>query len=407
MKMQQRGYELALTSSLHQVSLQAYVVAAKICHCGLKNAASMTRLPIWRENQVSAACVGYYINRSSTVPPSPMTICIFSGKGHLLSLITNSYHPLFRSIPYQVVTFIPIGVGGFNSNSNHKAFEAHDAIKSNIQVGFSKLPDAGSPMHINILREWIQDCDTHQCLGSPDTRFLPTRLLDVGDDIEKCSRLICDTSELPKTVKYLALSHRWGSYPEPGEPGPLKGKTICLYARNMVMLKEGINDSDFPPKYQDAITVARQLKVHYIWIDSLCVIQQDKSDPLDKDKGKDWANEAERMEQVFRSAYATIAACCANSPAEHFFKRRPERQCVTMQADNAFYYLCNAIDNFSEDVEQGELAKRGWVLQERALSRRTIYFTEKQTYWECGEGVRCETLTKTKKYERIMALERF
>lgn len=173
------------------------------------------------------------------------------------------------------------------------------------------------------------------------------------------------------------------------------------------MLKQGIDDTDFPPKYQDAITVARQLKVRYIWIDALCVIQQDKSDPQDKDKGKDWANEAERMEQVFRSAYATIAACCANSPAENFLKRRPERQCVTMQADNAFYYLCNAIDNFSEDVEQGELAKRGWVLQERALSRRTIYFTEKQTYWECGEGVRCETLTKTKKYERIMALERF
>jgi hypothetical protein len=60
------------------------------------------------------------------------------------------------------------------------------------------------------------------------------------------------------------------------------------------------------------------------------------------------------------------------------------------------YFLCDAIDNFDLDVDQGELNKRGWVLQERALSRRTIYFTEKQTYWECGGGVRCETLTKMK-----------
>jgi len=47
-------------------------------------------------------------------------------------------------------------------------------------------------------------------------------------------------------------------------------------------------------------------------------------------------------------------------------------------------------------VDQGELNKRGWVLQERALSRRTVYFAEKQSYWECGRGVRCETLTRMK-----------
>jgi hypothetical protein len=68
-----------------------------------------------------------------------------------------------------------------------------------------------------------------------------------------------------------------------------------------------------------------------------------------------------------------------------------------MKADEALYYLCDAIDDFSGDVEQGELNKRGWVFQERALSRRTIYFAEKQTYWECGKGVRCETLKKTSK----------
>jgi hypothetical protein len=149
--------------------------------------------------------------------------------------------------------------------------------------------------------------------------------------------------------------------------------------------------------YQDAITIARELKVQYLWIDSLCIIQHDKSDPHDNDKGKDWKKESESMERVFRSAYATIASSCASSPAEHFFKTRPERPCVTMKRGNALYYMCDAIDNFSGDVEWGELNKRGWVLQERALSRRTIYFTEKQTYWECGEGVRCETLTKAKK----------
>jgi hypothetical protein len=48
-------------------------------------------------------------------------------------------------------------------------------------------------------------------------------------------------------------------------------------------------------------------------------------------------------------------------------------------------------------VELGDLNKRGWVFQERALSRRTMYFTKTQVYWECGKGVQCETLTKMSK----------
>ncbi|KAI8711169.1 Protein kinase domain-containing protein [Fusarium sp. LHS14.1] len=272
----------------------------------------------------------------------------------------------------------------------------HNSLNDDVQLGFPELPDAGSPTHIEVLREWIRDCDTHQCLHSQDEPFLPTRLLDVEEHGMKRSRLICDTTTLPKNAKYLALSHRWGSHPKPGVPDPLKGKIVCTYAKNINTLKQGIDAADLPSTYQDGITVARELGVQFIWIDSLCIIQQDKSDRLDKDKGDDWKREAEQMERVFRSAYASIAASCASSPAEPFLKSRPERQCVKMQTGNTPYYLCDTIDDFSEDVEQGELNKRGWVLQERALSRRTIYFTEKQTYWECGEGVRCETLTKTK-----------
>ncbi|GKT64292.1 TOL-like protein [Colletotrichum tofieldiae] len=80
--------------------------------------------------------------------------------------------------------------------------------------------------------------------------------------------------------------------------------------------------------------------------------------------------------------------------------------------DGAQFHVCEVIDNFDLDVEQGELNKRAWVLQERALSRRTIHFAHNQTYWECGEGIRCETFTKTEKqlqhyqglYERYSAL---
>lgn len=92
--------------------------------------------------------------------------------------------------------------------------------------------------------------------------------------------------------------------------------------------------------------------MQYLLIDSLCIIQEDKSNPFDKDKGQDFKKEAERMERVFRSAYATLAACCASSSAEPFLKPRRARPCVTMQAGEALYYLCDAINDFSGDVEQ-------------------------------------------------------
>ncbi|KAK8006879.1 calcofluor white hypersensitive protein [Apiospora arundinis] len=57
-------------------------------------------------------------------------------------------------------------------------------------------------------------------------------------------------------------------------------------------------------------------------------------------------------------------------------------------------YVCPAIDDFHRDVELAELNQRGWVLQERALSRRSVHFTSTQMYWECGRGVHCETMAR-------------
>jgi hypothetical protein len=66
--------------------------------------------------------------------------------------------------------------------------------------------------------------------------------------------------------------------------------------------------------------------------------------------------------------------------------------------DKAPFFICENIDDFDRHVLNGHLNKRGWVLQEHALAHRTIFFTEHQTYFECGDGVRCETLTKMSKY---------
>ncbi|KAF1957936.1 HET-domain-containing protein [Byssothecium circinans] len=235
-----------------------------------------------------------------------------------------------------------------------------ELVSPNIQIGFPKLPEPGSLTHTKILAEWIRSCDQgreHHCY-SKENSFLPTRVLEVGNRDSRTVRLFCDTRSYTMPRKYLALSHQWGA--------PNQHRKFCTYKNNVESFKQGIDIDEFPQTFQDAIAVTRGLEVPYLWIDSLCIIQDDDDD---------WDRESKLMEQVYSSSYGTIAASCARGTEDGFLKPHPERHA---------------------HVDQGELNSRGWVLQERALSRRTIYFTENQSYWECGEGVRCETLTKMK-----------
>lgn len=238
------------------------------------------------------------------------------------------------------------------------------------------LPKAGSLTQFELIRLWLRNCNEgflHKCKPRLDVK-LPTRVIDVGVDDSSNIRL-CEQEE-GKDTRYIALSHRWG--------------------RNMFKtLLENINDRKMfiqheclPRNFQHAIAVTRALNIRYLWIDSICIIQDDPND---------WKRESALMEEVFSSAYCTIAA--TNAPYDGLLNDRTNRTCVRLK--NPTYnpiFICEYIDDFDGDVQKAELNKRGWVFQERVLSRRTIYFTKHQVYWECGESIRCETLTKMQKY---------
>jgi hypothetical protein len=142
--------------------------------------------------------------------------------------------------------------------------------------------------------------------------------------------------------------------------------------------------------FQHAVVATRELGLEYLWIDSLCIIQGPDGD---------FDAEAKRMEDVFSSAFCVIAASSAHGQNDGFLDRQVRHPgCLTFeQRGMPPIYVSRFIDDFSTDVLQAPLSQRGWVLQERVLARRTFYFTERQTYWECGRGVRCETLTRMDK----------
>jgi len=170
---------------------------------------------------------------------------------------------------------------------------------------------------------------------------------------------------------YTALSHRWGADDH---------KYRTTRANFEARCKE-IKFNELPLTFQNAIDVTRKLGVQYLWIDSICIIQ---------DSCEDVRQECSRMEEVYALAYCTLAATSAKDCNKGFFRNDND---ASLGPDDRYESLCirKLDENFARDVEQAELNQRGWVFQERALSRRIIHFAGTQTYWECGNMVSCES----------------
>jgi serine/threonine protein kinase len=266
------------------------------------------------------------------------------------------------------------------------------------QIGFPELPEPGTDAFFGILGMWLEDCDTthkdpknqdRNCAGIPKQR-LPTRLIDVGNLERPVLRLVeTQVENLKLEEEYIALSHPWGDTSKYSSFSTLRKDSGEGARHEIDTFKKAIPYERLPATFRDAVICTRRLKIRYLWIDSICIIQGDDGD---------FTDEAKRMEDVFSGAYCVLAASRANDQRDGFLGKRTQRKFITLQpGDDEQLFVCEPIDNFNKDVIQGSLNKRGWVLQERALARRTIYFTQTQTYFECGCGVRCETLAKMHK----------
>jgi hypothetical protein len=231
-----------------------------------------------------------------------------------------------------------------------------------------------------LVNNWLHGCLSNHASCSIHylEQKLPTRLVAVGStDVDLRLTL---TANLPGDTPYLTLSHCWGG---------LEFK--MLLSDNLRSLLQHIPADEFLTKtFHDAITITRRLGFKYIWIDSLCIIQNDNND---------WEREAALMGNVYGGSSLNLAAVDApNGDVGCFFHRYSTNvEACKIQISNfesrSARETWNCVPkrfwpNLTLDTVLG---CRGWVFQETVLAPRTLYLGSRQLAWGCRKTEACET----------------
>ncbi|KAF5675368.1 heterokaryon incompatibility protein [Fusarium circinatum] len=149
------------------------------------------------------------------------------------------------------------------------------------------LPNFGLEIYTLQVKSWMRECvQNHSLCQSDGEEPLPKRVVDVGpQDGSRAPALYVSQGEIEP---YAALSHCWG------KSNLLRTTTATLASRT-----QGIECSELSTTFQEAILVTRDLGLRYLWIDSLCIVQDDAAD---------WQEQAMRMGDIYTSACVTISA---------------------------------------------------------------------------------------------------
>ena len=231
-----------------------------------------------------------------------------------------------------------------------------------------------------------------KCDNSPPAH-LPDRVIKIDPDAAVMPKIVENVEE---DSDYIALSHCWGN-----RKGPLRTLLANLQDhKNAIALDQDSNT------LRDAIQITRALHISYLWIDSLCIIQEDPAD---------WVVQSAKMATIYANARLTISAASAPEAEGGILAERSEPYrldrplasgesitvCVREQpSHDVFKGQFNEESNLNgwmlnEEMQEPSyeglpLFTRAWACQERLLSPRILHFTPSEMIFECGSGFHCE-----------------
>jgi hypothetical protein len=265
----------------------------------------------------------------------------------------------------------------------------------NPRTSIGRIEDTSTDEAMTLIKGWLQECmESHDQCQIPDASVLPKRVLSISDGQV---RLIETDGQV---APYLTLSHCWGRPP-----------FTQMTSRNLDLLKREIPWTWLSKSFQDAIIITHRLGFQYLWIDGLCILQNDK---------QDWEYHASKMSEIFSSSQLTIAVSRSGGGDKGCFSRHSDRILELQgkslrKVKNPLLWQSYYLDGRDRDgipktfaaqlktphglfkgrTPEEPLLRRAWVFQEQILSPRIIHYASGELYFECKSQVACECRGKS------------
>ncbi|KAF4451150.1 hypothetical protein F53441_5849 [Fusarium austroafricanum] len=268
--------------------------------------------------------------------------------------------------------------------------------------GFAKHvePDPTSQSSFDRVKSWIKTCKENHTIcteGEASSKpQLPKRVIDIGPETNDGIHIfVHDDAAQQIREPYIALSHCWG-------------KTQHLISTKATLddWKQNIPFGRFAKTFQDAIIISRKLGIRYVWIDSLCIVQDDK---------QDWEIEAAKMASIYNGAELVLAATgSADGSGGCLFQREPFVTIEGTFPDGRPFEIYgrkamgHSVFGWNTDPNQSKgssnpisgttvsgvqdypLMTRAWCFQERLLATRILHYTKTEMVFDCLSSMECE-----------------
>ncbi|EPE25117.1 hypothetical protein GLAREA_11698 [Glarea lozoyensis ATCC 20868] len=224
----------------------------------------------------------------------------------------------------------------------------------------------GNYAQSKLLKDWLRQCEEQHdgdCSESWHRGVEEAHSLRVIDVTKFC------VVEAPPRCRYFALSYVWGT----------SWTFRCTTEIATGLHKENsLRDFDIPITIRDAMNLVSRAGEKYLWVDAVCIIQDDELDKFEQIK---------QMDRIYSRATATLIAAGGHGLSSGIPGMRNESRVIyqgPVKIDKNLY-LKKLVEH-SKDGQTGHSLwnTRAWTFQEEVLSRRTIIFTRAQTYWTCG-----------------------
>lgn len=264
--------------------------------------------------------------------------------------------------------------------------ETHRTLMS-WPLGYEVPEATSSPESLEWAKAKLDECITSHSCTQHSVSILPDRVLDVGGSSDDLVRLFEPDSE---PGKYACVSHCWGTH-----------AFLCTLKSNIAAHRDGIPLGKLPRTFRETVHFTRLMGLRYLWVDSLCIIQDDMDD---------WRTQAAKMADIYSNAHLTIAAAHAEGPRNGLYSSlKPEarahrlsmsptsargRQGPGVYARRALAHVDNryvgSLAASSPPNDELPLLQRAWFFQERFLSKRVLYFTSAEMAWQCPARASCQ-----------------